>query len=187
LTATPRVYVIVDVAGARALADLRVRASVAVQLRDRAASGRALLTAATHLREAGHRVYVNDRVDVALAAACEGVHLRTRSVGVAEARTLAAGRLRVAVSLHSIDEVTAARAAGADFCVFGPVFETPGAGKSPPVGLAQLGAAAGVASPALPVLALGGVNVANAASCLAAGAQGLAAIRAGRALAEAFG
>ena len=176
-----RVYVIADLGRLPALEDLGPRPRVAIQLRDREASGAALFAAARRLVEGGHRVYVNDRLDVALAAGCEGVHLGGGSLTVAEARTLGDGALRVGCSTHSVAEVAAAREQGADFCALSPIFATPG--KGPPVGLETLREASGLG---LPVYALGGVDGGNAAACLAAGAHGVAAIRAGLELAQAL-
>jgi thiamine-phosphate pyrophosphorylase len=173
------VYLITDVMGAGAACELPPDERLAIQLRDRAAGGAALFAAAARLCKAGHRVYVNDRVDVALAAGCEGVHLPLGGLAASDARVL--GRLRIGVSTHAPSEVADAHAAGADFCVLGPIFATPG--KAPPLGTRALTEAAGGG---LPVYALGGVDVANARACLGAGARGVAAIRAGAELARAL-
>jgi thiamine-phosphate pyrophosphorylase len=82
----------------------------------------------------------------------------------------------VGVSTHSVEEAGVARRSGADFVVFGPVFET--ASKNQyglPQGVANLGAVCDRLSP-FPVLALGGVTVSNVADCIGAGAQGVAGI-----------
>lgn len=148
--------------------------AAAVQLRDRLASGRQLLAAARRLapvcRAAGAPLLINDRADVALAVGA-GVHLRRDSASAAEVRGL--GIERVGMSTHSIGEVKQAAASGCDFVVFGPVFATPGKGE--PVGLDALSSAVGQG---IPVYALGGVDGSNAASCLRAGAAGVACIRA---------
>ncbi|HJZ88284.1 MAG TPA: thiamine phosphate synthase [Polyangia bacterium] len=175
------VYVITELEGADAAGALAPSEQWAIQLRDREASGAALLAAAERLARAGHRVYVNDRVDVALAAGCEGVQLGGSSVEVADARALGGPELGVGVSIHAPAEAAAARAAGADFCVLAPIFASPG--KGPPLGL---GALAEAARAGLPVYALGGVDESNAAACLHAGAAGVAAIRAGLVLARLF-
>ena len=154
--------------------------SVAVQLRDKEMAARDLLRLARALREvcgrAGQPLLVNDRIDVALAAGAAGVHLPSAGVPPDEARRLVGGAALVGVSCHSIDEVARAIAGGADFATFGPVFETPSKrGYGPPVGLERLGEAARLG---LPLLGLGGVDAANAARVRAAGAHGVAAIRA---------
>jgi thiamine-phosphate pyrophosphorylase len=97
------------------------------------------------------------------------------------ARSIGSDKLRVGVSAHSVFDVTRARADGADFCVLGPIFDSPG--KGPPIGMSPLAEAA---KKGIPVYALGGVSPSNARACLEAGAQGVAAIRAGAALAEAL-
>jgi thiamine-phosphate pyrophosphorylase len=122
------------------------------------------------------RLLINSRTDVALAVAADGVHLRSEDVPVAVVRKIAerAGvqqRWTIGVSCHSPAEVRAAADAGADFAVFAPVFEKPGA---EPAGLDPLRAACAAK---VPVLALGGVSLENAELCLRAGAAGLAGIR----------
>ncbi len=109
------------------------------------------------------KVLVNTRADVALAVKADGVHLPADAP-----REVPAGLL-VGRSCHTIEEV---RTCGADFAVFGPVFETPGKGQ--PVGLDALRDAAGTG---VPLYALGGVTWENAAACLKAGAVGVAGIR----------
>jgi thiamine-phosphate pyrophosphorylase len=126
------------------------------------------------------RILVNDRLDVALAAGAAGIHLGEMSLPVealAEWR-LSAGRadFQIGVSCHSIDAAIAAERGGADYIFFGPVFGTPSkAAFGPPLGIERLREVC--ASVTIPVLAIGGVNLDNAASCVAAGAAGIAAIR----------
>jgi thiamine-phosphate pyrophosphorylase len=131
--------------------------------------------AVARARPAGVRVVVNDRVDVALAAGADGVHLGVAGLPVAAAKAMAQGRLRVGASTHSIDELLAAQTAGADYATFGPVFPTASkAAYGSPVGVAALRDAARVS--AIPVLALGGVTADSAASLHGAGIAGVAAI-----------
>lgn len=111
---------------------------------------------------------VNDRADVALAAGADGVHLPSRGLAAADARAL--GLRLVGESVHTAEE--AARSL-ADFCVFAPVFETPGKIAQ---GLDKLAEACRASR--RPVLALGGVDAGNAARCIEAGASGVACIRA---------
>ncbi len=127
-------------------------------------------------RAAGAELFVNGRIDVALAAGAQGVHLPADGLDPGQVRALAPG-LRVGVSTHTLDEVAAAARAGADFVVFGPVFETPSKqGLLAARGLSALAAACAL-SP-MPVLALGGITADAAPLCRAAGAAGVACIRA---------
>ncbi len=120
-------------------------------------------------------MFINDRVDVALAVNADGVHLPISALWVRDVRRLAP-ELCVAVSTHDRSEVESAAQAGADFVVFGPVFDVPAKREfGPPKGLAAL---AQVGSCSIPVIALGGVDYSNAESCIRVGAYGIAAIRA---------
>ena len=135
---------------------------------------------------------INSRTDVALAAGAQGVHLPAQDVSPQDisavwkkcgaARAPSAGSVQtpasvspqaplIAVSCHSTAEVVQAAAAGATFAVFAPVFEKK---NVPTAGLAALRQAC---EAKIPVFALGGVTLANAHSCLEAGASGIAAIR----------
>lgn len=124
-------------------------------------------------RERKTKLLINSRADVAIAAGADGVHLRSNDISPPVVRSIwpsgARSRVTVAVSCHSYSEVEAAQ--GADFAVFGPVFEK---GKTQPAGTDGLHQACQYK---LPVLALGGVTLANARACLDAGAAGLAGIR----------
>jgi thiamine-phosphate pyrophosphorylase len=149
----------------------------------------------------GHRqlttaLLINSRTDVALATGADGVHLRSddvspsevramwqRSVGMSSTEVCGAGTPArenlprnpiVAVSCHSPQEVAQAAANGADFAVFAPLFEKKDA---PGARSAGLGALKEACRCGIPVLALGGVTLENAQSCLDAGAAGIAAIR----------
>ncbi len=116
---------------------------------------------------------INSRPDIAMAAGADGVHLPSHDISPQEVRRIWRGDTNpiVGVSCHSSVEVSCAAAAGADFAVFGPVFEK---GDATPLGLDRLREAC---RNSIPVLALGGVTLKNATSCLEAGAAGIAAIR----------
>jgi len=148
---------------------------LAVQVRDKVAGGGALYEAARRWVAAGYRVYVNDRADVALAAGAEGVQLPGGGLLPRQVRAL--GDLKVGVSIHAPSEVTRE----ADFCVLAPIFASPGKGE--PLGIRALAEAA---ARGVPIIALGGIDPSNARECLQAGAAGVAAIRAGAALARAL-
>ncbi len=142
----------------------------------------------TNNRELTTVLLINSRTDVALAAGADGIHLRSDDVSPEEVRTVwrrhyergtdvRANSLRnpaVAVSCHSPAEVAKAAAREATFAVFAPVFEKKDAPHKQPAGLAKLREAA---QSNIPVLALGGITLENARSCLEAGASGIAAIR----------
>ena len=169
----------------RAVLDLVARAAAAgvtlIQLREKRLTARALFELATRAalitRNTGTRLLVNDRADVARAAACDGVHLTTRSLEVATVRRAFGPDLLVGVSAHTPAEARAARDGGADFALFGPVFDTPSKrAYGPPLGPRLLRETAGALDP-FPLIALGGVTLENARACLDAGARGVAAIR----------
>ena len=127
------------------------------------------------------RILVNDRLDIALAEHAGGVHLGEHSLPVAEAKRLVklyegSRGFLCGVSGHSLEATNSAAADGADYVFFGPVFPTPSkVAYGPPQGLERLAQVSRAVS--VPVLAIGGITLENAAACLAAGASGLAAIR----------
>jgi thiamine-phosphate pyrophosphorylase len=117
-------------------------------------------------------VLVNSRADLALAAGAHGVHLPSDSIAPWLLRPFVPAAFSIAVSCHSVDEVQRAEREGANFVVFGPVFESPEKGRA--MGLGSLSEAAGCVQ--IPVLALGGITLENQAQCMAAGAAGIAGI-----------
>ena len=150
-----------------------------VQLREKDLSARLLceLTAeaAVITRDSATRLLVNDRADIALAAGADGVHLTANSLPVDVLRKNFPYGFIIGVSTHSLEAARSAVAGGADFVVFGPVFETPGKGE--PQGIEKLAAVCETLR-TFPVLALGGVDGSNVSSVFEAGAMGFAAIRA---------
>lgn len=120
------------------------------------------------------RLLLNDRLDIALAAQLDGVHLPSHGLPAAAVRRHVPAGFLIGCSCHSRLEVEAASTA--DFVVFGPIFPTPSkAGLGPPQGLDGLAAVCRFAP--CPVLALGGVTPDSVAACLRAGAAGVAGIR----------
>jgi thiamine-phosphate pyrophosphorylase len=120
---------------------------------------------------------INSRTDIALSCGAQGVHLRSNDISSSEVRkiwTQAAGtpaQVTVGASCHSRAEVAHAAQEGADFAVFGPVFEKE---RNRPTGLDALREAC---QEKIPVIALGGVTLENGGACIQAGAAGIAAIR----------
>lgn len=151
-----------------------------IQLREKDLEGGALFTLATELatlsRRFKARLLVNDRIDVTLAAAADGVVLPADSFPTAVARRLLGPNRLIARSTHTPVEVERAADDGCDFALFGPVHVTPSkAAFGAPQGIGALRAA--TRAP-LPVYAVGGLTVATAREALAAGAAGIAVIRA---------
>ena len=128
-------------------------------------------------RDHGVLLIVNDRLDVALAAGADGVHLKRSSLPTALARKLLGPGKILGVSTHLEEEVHEAGAKGADYVVFGPVYFTPGKeGILEPRGPERYAAVAAAAS--IPVLALGGVDRRTIHELARGPLPGLAVIRA---------
>jgi thiamine-phosphate pyrophosphorylase len=183
----PRLYVVSDrqQTRGRSLVEVVVGAAQGgasmVQLREKDLSARDLLALGHQLQTAltpyDVPLLVNDRVDVALALDAAGIHLAGHSLPTAHARRLLGSHKLIGVSTHSVSQARAAMDEGADFIVFGPVFETPSkVAYGPPQGLRQL--ADVVRQVTLPVLAIGGITVDNLACVMQEGAHGVAMIRA---------
>ena len=148
---------------------------IALHLRSRALSGRTLFDLARTLGALeGARIFVNDRVDVALSAGAAGVQLRRDSLPITAARELLGETRLIGYSAHERLEAAAAAVAGADFVIAGTIFESASHSDAAPRGLEFLASVA-EASPA-PVLAIGGVTVERVRECRAAGAFGVAVI-----------
>lgn len=190
-TGAPLLYVVTDrlrlegkrgEGGLDGLIDFLQQASAAgvdmIQIRERDLATRQLmdlLDRVAGLVGPGIRLLVNDRADVAAARAGVGVHLATRSIPPKAVRAVFGTSILIGASTHNLEEVKEAEEGGADFVVFGPVFETESKRAfGPPVGLESLRAA--VAAARIPVLGIGGITVANYQDVLRTGAAGLAAI-----------
>ncbi len=144
--------------------------------RGRALSGLELFELARRLGETcpRARVFVNDRLDIALAVRAQGVQLRTDSLAPSDARRLNP-HWWIGVSVHDLDHAAAAQAAGADYLLVGPVFPTATHPEREPLGVAAL---AEIVKLGVPVVAIGGVTPERIPELRAAGAHGVAAIRA---------
>jgi thiamine-phosphate diphosphorylase len=159
-----------------ASAGLRVasRATI-VQLRAPALSTAALEKELnTLVASASVPIVVSSRCDLAIACDAAGVNLPESDISVAEARMLV-GRRLIGRSVHSTAGAQAAENDGADYVIFGPVWESASHPGTAPAGLAALAEVAG--SVRIPVLAIGGVTAEREAALLASGAAGYAAIR----------
>ena len=149
-----------------------------VQLREKQLTAKLLFLLTQQVadltRESDTKLLVNDRADIAEAAGADGVHLTSTSIAVDVVRQSFHSEFIVGVSTHTKDEVLTAARNGADFAVFGPVFDSPG--KGDPKGVSQLTQICGAAGE-FPVLGLGGIDGSNCGQVLEAGARGVAAIR----------
>lgn len=152
-----------------------------VQLREKSLTARVLYELATRAaaitRGSKTQLLVNDRFDIARAASADGVHLTTRSLPTNVVRSICGDDFLIGVSTHSLETALNARSEGADFIVFGPVFETESKRAfGEPQGLDKLREVT-KALEGFPVIAIGGINRENADECFRAGASGIAAIR----------
>ena len=126
-------------------------------------------------RETGSRIVVNDRLDIALAAGAAGVHLRGASFSARRARDSSPAKFLIGRSVHDVGEAVAAAEGGCDYLIFGTVFRS--ANKPPGHRVAGLDELHKVATAVhIPVIAIGGISLENAAAAIAAGAAGVAAI-----------
>ena len=151
------------------------------QIREKSLHARVLYElvarAAEITRGSKTRLLVNDRSDIARAAGADGAHLTTQSLPVEVVRSIFGVNFLIGVSTHSLDEARAARAGGADFVVFGPVFETESKrAYGEPQGLDKLAEVTRELGE-FPVVAIGGITLDNVDECFQAGARGIAAIR----------
>ena len=144
-----------------------------IQVREKDLSGRELFDLVCRIRDVAAgtktRVLVNDRLDIALAAKLDGVHLPSNGLPAHSVRPFVE---LLGVSTHNIQEALDGEKAHADFIVFGPVFDSPG---KTAVGLEALREI--TAAVRIPVLAIGGMTWTNAQEVLEANAAGIAGIR----------
>ena len=152
-----------------------------VQLREKDLPIRDLLTLAEETRNLtrayGALLFINDRLDVAICAEADGVHLPQNGLPVGGIRPVVPKGMRVGVSTHSLAEAKEAEAGGADFVTFGPIYETPSkAAYGEPVGVPVLKETC--RSLRIPVYALGGITAGRVGEVLEAGAFGVGLISA---------
>ena len=181
--ALPRILVITDpayppeiiVAQLRQALGAAASGTLAVQVRDRGRRPEALARELRALTRAhGAMLLVNRDVALAVEIGADGVHFGGDPIDPS-ARAALGRAAFLTVAAHTDDDVRAAISSGADAALVSPIFETPGKGS--PRGANAIVRARAVA-PSMPIYALGGVDASNVAACLAAGANGVAVIRA---------
>jgi len=184
-------YAILDpaVAGARTLPELaRLVAGSAtlLQLRDKHSHTRLLVEEARALRQvlapAGVPLLINDRVDVALAADADGVHIGQDDMAAQDARALLGRGAIIGLSIQNVEQAEAAPLELLDYVGVGGVYATTSKDNTrPPIGPAGLERIAKVIRtrrPGFPICGIAGITAANAADVVAAGADGVAVISA---------
>ncbi len=181
------VYVVTDrdLAGARPIGSIVAAAldggAGILQVREKNLPSRAFYTLVLALlrvaRPLGRPLIVNDRVDIALAAGAEGVHVGQSDLPCEAVRRMAGPDLILGVSVGTVAEAVAAERAGADYLGVSPVFATPTKTDAPPAtgldGLRRIRQAVRV-----PLVAIGGIHAGNAAEVIRAGADGVAVVSA---------
>jgi len=192
MTIDLRLNAIVDPerAGGRDLAELaRLTAlggATLIQLRDKISDTRAMVETARAIKEALKPfevpLVVNDRIDVALAAGADGVHVGQDDMAVEDARKILGRGAIIGLSVKTVDEANAAPVELIDYVGSGGVYVTTSKQqKSAPIGtagLARVIAALHARAPKLPVCGIAGIDAGNAAPVIAAGADGVAVISA---------
>ena len=186
-----RLYAIVDpeVAGGRTLPELaRLVAGQAtlVQLRDKHGSTRVMIEEARALREVlepkGVPLLINDRVDVALAAEADGVHIGQDDMHPAEARALLGRTAIIGLSINTVALAQAAPLELLDYVAIGGVFATSSKDTTkPPIGIAglrEIVRTVRARRAGYPICAIAGIDRSNAGEVIAAGADGVAVISA---------
>jgi thiamine-phosphate pyrophosphorylase len=152
-----------------------------VQLRGKKWTGREFerlgIEAAQILRPEGIPLIINDRVDIALACAADGVHLGQEDLSLAYARKILGRGKLLGISVNTPEEAESAESDGADYLGAGPVFATSSKDGLPPL-LGLSGFQKIRTKVKIPILAIGGITVANAAEVISAGADGVAVISA---------
>ena len=186
-----RLYALLDpaVAGGRTLADLAGRiasSATLMQLRDKHGSTRAMMEEARALQAVlepkGIPLLINDRVDVALAAEADGVHIGQDDMAPADARLLLGRRAIIGLSVKTVDQARAAPLDLLDYVAIGGVYGTTSKDNTAtPIGIAGLRTivqAVRAREPDFPICAIAGITAANATDVIAAGVDGVAVISA---------
>ncbi len=192
MTVDLRLYALVDPerSGGHALPEL-ARAVVEggatlLQLRDKHGSTRAMVETARAIKAAvagsGVPLLINDRVDVALAAEADGIHVGQDDMAVADARRLLGPGRIIGLSMKTVEQAQEAPLSALDYVCIGGVFATLSKDNpQPPIGvdgLRRIAAAVRARQPGFPVGAIAGIDATNAAAVMAAGVDGIAVISA---------
>ena len=151
----------------------------AVQLREKDLGTRELLDMAYKMREITNKyktkLFINDRVDIALSVEADGIHLGQKSMPAYAVRRIVKDKFMIGVSAHSIEEAKQAEEGGADFITLGPVYKTPSKLKyGQPLGVDIIRKAKAEIS--IPVFAIGGIKENKIKEVMDAGADGIALI-----------
>ena len=186
-----RLYALLDpaVAGGRTLTDLAsliAGHATLVQLRDKHGGTRAMVEEARALRDIlepkGVPLLINDRVDVALAAQADGVHIGQDDMSPADARLLLGRTAIIGLSIKTVEQAKAAPLDMLDYVAIGGVYGTISKDTAAaPIGIEGLRAvvqAIRARDAKIPICAIAGINESNAADVIAAGADGVAVISA---------
>jgi thiamine-phosphate pyrophosphorylase len=153
----------------------------AVQLREKDLNTRELLELAYKIRELTKeyhaKLFINDRIDIALAIGADGVHIGQKGIPAHAVRKIVQEKLRIGVSTHSLEEALEAERDGADFITLGPIYETPSKLKyGKPIGVDTLRRVKSAVS--IPVFGIGGIKLDRVQEVMEAGADGVALISA---------
>ena len=150
-----------------------------VQLREKDLLGGQLLELAERLRgviEGSALLFINERVDVAMAGGADGVQLGEKALSVTDAREVAGESLLIGRSIHSLEGALAAQGCGADLLVAGPIFRTGSHPEPDAAGPELLSSIADKVG--LPFVGIGGITASNVGKVMSAGASGAAVISA---------
>ncbi|MBI5755789.1 MAG: thiamine phosphate synthase [Nitrospirae bacterium] len=153
----------------------------AIQLRGKNRPPKDLLKTGERLRlltsKESVKLFINDRIDIAIAIEADGIHLGQNSIPVRLARKISGRSFIIGVSTHSLKEARDAEDGGADFITFGPIFETESKlVYGPPIGLNRLAKVTRQVN--VPVFAIGGIKVDRIRDVIEKGACGVAVISA---------
>lgn len=152
-----------------------------VQLREKDCSSAEFLALALSLKARlsgrGIPLIINDRLDIALAAEADGVHLGQHDIPLSAAKRISSGRLLIGISAESVEDAVKAEAGGADYIGVSPVFSTPTkTDTAEPLGLEGVRAFRNAVS--IPIVGIGGLNLKNAGQVICSGADGVAVVSA---------